>query len=779
MKNTINKIILFAVFFAAGFTTSANAQVTTPASARVFYDVGTQDVSSTPTGTPNSFDFNDSVEQLIREHTFLVQQVFACVRTSDGGLIAPGTTDNNLPVFSPNCTGYNNSTPNPGDVFVLQDNYFHPDPPSDFRLTVRGYTKPGNNDLFVAGGEGDVLPTAAAPTNAPQATGTQFFLVESNWQRTNTLTRDNFGFQPATCDATYELQADMMNCACPAGEFDTGTSCRIPQSSAECNTATQGAMTFYNTDLRVCEPVVSCVGLQTVVNNRCVEPSCDTTTTQLNNGNCDCLTGFSARVNPTMCERNASDCASMEATPILGDDGMCRAAGEMGECPAAFPIFDDMDSAAIATGNCRLPTIADGDAECFSVYGVAMPIFDDSETDKCRPLVTSDCEGEQTAENGVCVNPVCGETESLNDADKICEPRTAEDCDNMQVFAPANSGGICVSAAEVLAGAAFISATYTADSCENARWQTGFAFSENRQEVAEICGIPLERNDSAVAAARESQPQIAENGDTANGCAMRRTAAADSFAVPDCADLQVFGSEGFPAMPDGFDVETDRLIVVVVAGGENQIFYENAEVPRLLLVVESSGDAQESAKVAGVVGGILGMVAIVHYFHSGDVRAFSFSPDAGYAFSESGYSAHFGGRAKYEIGEWDLYWSAGQTNTDGKFGDLHYESGAKFNGEIWTAAFSESIAGKTADYDLSLSADLRGGVWSLSPVYRMHSEWKESDFGIQTETQNELNLEGEFRYNNWQIRPSAGFRWQNAADFAEGGRFQINAVRRF
>ena len=42
MKNTINKIILFAAFFAAGFTTSANAQVTTPASARVFYDVGMQ-----------------------------------------------------------------------------------------------------------------------------------------------------------------------------------------------------------------------------------------------------------------------------------------------------------------------------------------------------------------------------------------------------------------------------------------------------------------------------------------------------------------------------------------------------------------------------------------------------------------------------------------------------------------------------------------------------------------------------------------------------------------
>ena len=768
MKNTINKIILFAAFFAAGFTTSANAQVTTPASARVFSDIGMQSLVDSDGGASRAFNFNDSIQQVFRDIGIATahQRSFACIRTSDGGLVAVASATNNLPIFRNICTGYNNNTPNPGDIFILRDSYIVGNP-IDFRISVRTYRKAGNNDLFMARGEGDLLPTPAAPTTSSQAdkTATQFFLIESNWERTDTLTRDAFGFQPVQCATGYIS--------------DDETTCRLLQASDCQNTEfLNEANTPSTCDLRT--PANNdCIGIQTVVNNLCVEPSCDTTTTQLNNGNCDCLTGFSARVNPTMCERNASDCASMEATPILGDDGMCRAAGEMGECPAAFPIFDDMDSAAIATGNCRLPTIADGDAECFSVYGVAMPIFDDSETDKCRPLVTSDCEGEQTAENGVCVNPVCGETESLNDADKICEPRTAEDCDNMQVFEPANSGGICVSAAEVLAGAAFISATYTADSCENARWQTGFAFSENRQEVAEICGIPLERNDSAVAAARESQPQIAENGDTANGCAMRRTAAADSFAVPDCADLQVFGSEGFPAMPDGFDVETDRLIVVVVAGGENRIFYGDLEVPRLLLVVESSGDAQESAKVAGVVGGILGMVAIVHYFHSGDVRAFSFSPDAGYAFSESGYSAHFGGRAKYEIGEWDLYWSAGQTNTDGKFGDLHYESGAKFNGEIWTAAFSESIAGKTADYDLSLSADLRGGVWSLSPVYRMHSEWKESDFGIQTETQNELNLEGEFRYNNWQIRPSAGFRWENAADFAEGGRFQINAVHRF
>ena len=44
---------------------------------------------------------------------------------------------------------------------------------------------------------------------------------------------------------------------------------------------------------------------------------------------------------------------------------------------------------------------------------------------------------------------------------------------------------------------------------------------------------------------------------------------------------------------------------------------------------------------------------------------------------------------------------------------------------------------------------------------------------------NELNLQGNFRYNGWTINPPAEFRWKNTKDFAENARFQINAIHRF
>ena len=66
MKNTINKIILFAVFFAAGFTTSANAQVTTPASARVF-SYWNAKFGYSDGGASRAFNFNDSMQQVFRD----------------------------------------------------------------------------------------------------------------------------------------------------------------------------------------------------------------------------------------------------------------------------------------------------------------------------------------------------------------------------------------------------------------------------------------------------------------------------------------------------------------------------------------------------------------------------------------------------------------------------------------------------------------------------------------------------------------------------------------
>ena len=139
--------------------------------------------------------------------------------------------------------------------------------------------------------------------------------------------------------------------------------------------------------------------------------------------------------------------------------------------------------------------------------------------------------------------------------------------------------------------------------------------------------------------------------------------------------------------------------------------------------------------------------------------------------NESGFSANAGGRWDLHKDEWHLYFS-GDGSTNGKF---NYQSGGSYTADFWTAEFSESVSGKTADYDLSLSSNFGGGIWKLLPTYRLHSEYSDSEF----DTQNSLNLESEFRYNNWEIRPTAGFNWREFGEFADSGTFRINAVHHF
>ncbi len=185
-----------------------------------------------------------------------------------------------------------------------------------------------------------------------------------------------------------------------------------------------------------------------------------------------------------------------------------------------------------------------------------------------------------------------------------------------------------------------------------------------------------------------------------------------------------------------------------------------------------SGRPKEFAYIgAGVF--IVGFAAT--YISGGGFPIFTYSPDFGYSLTENGYSANVGGRADFRKDKWHFYYSANQQNANGDFADFRYESGGKYTADFWTATFSESVSGETADYNFSLSANLRGEIWKISPVYRMHSEYADNEF----DTQNSLNLQSEFRYNNWQIRPSAGFQWQKFSDFANSGRFQINAIHRF
>ena len=145
--------------------------------------------------------------------------------------------------------------------------------------------------------------------------------------------------------------------------------------------------------------------------------------------------------------------------------------------------------------------------------------------------------------------------------------------------------------------------------------------------------------------------------------------------------------------------------------------------------------------------------------------------------TESGYSANVGGRADFRKDNWHLYYTANQTNANGEFADFRYTSGGEYKTDLFVATFSESVAGETANYNFSLSADWTGQNphINVNPVYRLHSEYDKGEFS----TRNELNLQGNFRYDNWEIRPTAGFNWREFGEFADSGTFRINAVHRF
>ena len=523
--------------------------------------------------------------------------------------------------------------------------------------------------------------------------------------------------------------------------------------------------------------------------------------------------GDNVRLGAEDADRNFDSATDTDITPTVliyttnpgGELAFAQYSGTVGVAESGeFYLDDNWEETGIAAARgfvpvqCSAGFISNDDITCECPAGERVNAEGSCETipANCGEFATNDPENvamcvcdadhrfvaDSTTTCEPTTPPTCEEHETINSSN-MCVDRAAMDCGDGEVFSPVNSGGICQTPATFFAANTItVAARYSAESCERAGWISSITINSEKTEVAEVCGIPVERNDSATAAiasAAESAPlQFPENVN-ANECIIRKSAGFDAAEnMPDCNDSQLFGNDGFPQMPENFNIATDRLIVVVVADGRNRIFFNDNEI-RIAVASPRNNDAEVA--IIGAVGVAMAMYAIADFLHDGrPADAFAFSPEFGYSLTENDYFVRAGGKIEYAVNEkLRMQWSAGQTNTGGDFGDFRYLSKAEYTADFWAATFSESVSGKTADYDFSLSADLQNGIWKISPVYRMQSEWKESDSGIKTETQNELNLESEFRYNNWQIRPSAGFKWENFGNFTENGKLQMNAVYRF
>ena len=169
------------------------------------------------------------------------------------------------------------------------------------------------------------------------------------------------------------------------------------------------------------------------------------------------------------------------------------------------------------------------------------------------------------------------------------------------------------------------------------------------------------------------------------------------------------------------------------------------------------------------------MAGIAWYFSIHDGTPFfgavQWSPHYSFAMS--------GGLRRYEVGsrwEWKrdnfvAHWTATKTASD----SFAYGSGAKWTGDIFTAAFNSQETGKDTELDFSLLAKKEFGVWSFSPQYRVNFDRDETD-----ETwRHSLALRAVWTADKWTLSNSAGFHGESLAAFGDNASAKVLLRREF
>ncbi|MGI9296375.1 MAG: hypothetical protein ACR2QC_00575 [Gammaproteobacteria bacterium] len=575
-------------------------------------------------------------------------------------------------------------------------------------------------EAFVYGDHPNLSLAISASTGTVDdlAAADEFFIDRVSFASTTTPATGNIGFVGVECDAADDLFADtdrlICELICPTGEVENtdATMCMDPLTDADCEAMMSG--TEPNEDRNECIFTAnSCSGIGGVINSG--NDGCDFTDQSCG----DAMVGATANSGGTACTFTDESCnAAVEGMVANNDNTGC--------------LFTD---------------------------------------ESCQTLIVGSVEN-----NDRCECPA-GENR-LDDIDGV------DYCVNFEP--PAENSAIANS-------------LYTSANCENenaGNWAVAYEFDSSApaQIVAELCAIPYQVDNPPASAGGDNVPLQVNPGDSGDNCVMRINSGATAAVTAErCGDEGLFANGGFPVKPNGFDASTgstDRLMInpdtrEISFGGDIITDFVAPETSESgggggsTTVAASAPASKNSGQHALGVGLGLGVLVYLYSWHyyDGDIGGlFNFSPDYGYSVTEGGYSYRYGGRLDFRNDDLHLYWSAGQANSNGDFGDFRYESGGEYTADFWTASFSEVVRSEESDYDFSLSADYKGGIWRLSPTYRLrHSRYAEAE----SETANSLNLEGVLRYNRWTISPSAGFNWESADEFGDNARFNLSAVRRF
>ena len=191
---------------------------------------------------------------------------------------------------------------------------------------------------------------------------------------------------------------------------------------------------------------------------------------------------------------------------------------------------------------------------------------------------------------------------------------------------------------------------------------------------------------------------------------------------------------------------------------------------------KSSGDST-GKRVAFVAGGaaVAGAVAWIFSGSGGIAADSSFSPVAEYSYDNGLRRYQVGTRLDWQNDKWSAYWKATKSSNIGKTDGFAFGSGAKWTGDIFSAAFNTSAIGDKSENNLSLSAERIFGLWTLSPEYRLDYRTSETDKTLL----HALSANAVWQGDKWTVRHSLGLSGESFAAFGKNATAKIQLRRDF
>ena len=481
-----------------------------------------------------------------------------------------------------------------------------------------------------------------------------------------------------------------------------------------------------------------------------IQSDCTGATPILDSGNCraatqaDCTGGTPIFENGNCRARQQSDCTGN--TPIL-DGGNCRAR-QASDCTGGTPILD--------SGSCRAATQAD-------CTGTATPILDSG---ACRARQQSDCTGNTPILDG-----------------GNCRARQAGDCTgNTPIF----DSGNCRAAtqADCTGGTPiFENGNCRARQQSDCTGNTPILDGGNcRARQASDCtgNTPILDSGSCRAATQ---------ADCTGGTPILDSGACRARQQSDCTGNTPILDSGSCRAATQADCTGNRPIFengncrarqASDCTGATPILHNGACVatrPTPPTTGSASSDDDKKARFnrLEVASGFVAIAGAIYAFSLyGGVpffEAVQWSPHYNFAMSDGVRRYEVGSRWEWKHDNLSAHWTATKTASD----SFAYGSGAKWTGDIFTAAFNSQETGKDTELDFSLLAKKEFGVWSFSPQYRVNFDRDETD-----ETwRHSLALRAVWTADKWTLSNSAGFHGESLAAFGDNASAKVLLRREF